>query len=113
MGKEAGQKRKSWNLSVPLLNNLITIKHMEENIYDQSIMAGIEPDTHFLQEVEVKYTPREDLKISEAIRVPEEAYNYIRPLFLPFVSHHEEVWMLLLNPAMKITGMSQIAKGGD
>lgn len=85
---------------------------MEDNIYDPVVLAGIEPDTHFLQEIEVRYTPREDVKFSGNIKTSAEAYKYIRLLFLPFLSHHEEVWILLLNQATKLIGMSQVAKGG-
>ena len=71
---------------------------MENNFYDGSVTAGIVPNTHFFQEVEVVYKPRKSLELSSKIR--------------SFMSHHEEVWMILLNSCMQIIGSSQVSKGG-
>lgn len=88
------------------------LKMMENTFYDESITGGIEPNTHFFQEVEVVYKPRKNLKLSSGIRCSRDAFLYIKEFFKSFVSHHEEVWMILLNSSMKIIGASQVAKGG-
>ena len=35
-----------------------------------------------------------------------------KEFFKSFMSHHEEVWMILLNSCMQIIGSSQVSKGG-
>ena len=70
---------------------------MENNFYDGSVTAGIVPNTHFFQEVEVVYKPRKSLELSSKIRCSRDAFLYIKEFFKSFVSHHEEVWMILLN----------------
>lgn len=85
---------------------------MENNFYDESLTAGIEPNAHFFQEVEVVYKPRTSLKLSPKIRCSRDAFLYIEEFFKSFVSHHEEVWMILLNSCMQIIGSSQVARGG-
>lgn len=85
---------------------------MENNFYDGSVTAGIEPNTHFFQEVEVVYKPRKSLELSSEIRCSRDAFLYIEEFFKSFMSHHEEVWMILLNSCMQIIGSSQVSKGG-
>lgn len=85
---------------------------MENNFYDGSVTAGIEPNTHFFQEVEVVYKPRKSLELSSEIRCSRDAFLYIKEFFKSFMSHHEEVWMILLNSCMQIIGSSQVSKGG-
>ena len=85
---------------------------MENNFYDGSVTAGIEPNTHFFQEVEVVYKPRKSLELSSKIRCSRDAFLYIKEFFKSFMSHHEEVWMILLNSCMQIIGSSQVSKGG-
>ena len=80
---------------------------MEENL-DLSTRPG----THLLQEVEVVYKPGKRLSTAPRIMNSGDAYHYIRGFFAPFVSHHEEVWAILLNSGHRIIGCSQIAKGG-
>ena len=85
---------------------------MENNFYDGSVTAGIVPNTHFFQEVEVVYKPRKSLELSSEIRCSRDAFLYIKEFFKSFMSHHEEVWMILLNSCMQIIGSSQVSKGG-
>ena len=85
---------------------------MENNFYDGSVTAGIVPNTHFFQEVEVVYKPRKSLELSSKIRCSRDAFLYIKEFFKSFMSHHEEVWMILLNSCMQIIGSSQVSKGG-
>lgn len=85
---------------------------MENNFYDGSVTAGIVPNTHFFQEVEVVYKPRKSLELSSEIRCSRDAFLYIEEFFKSFMSHHEEVWMILLNSCMQIIGSSQVSKGG-
>ena len=85
---------------------------MENNFYDGSVTAGIEPNTHFFQEVEVVYKPRKSLELSSKIRCSRDAFLYIKEFFKSFMSHQEEVWMILLNSCMQIIGSSQVSKGG-
>ena len=85
---------------------------MENNFYDGSVTAGIVPNTHFFQEVEVVYKPPKSLELSSKIRCSRDAFLYIKEFFKSFVSHHEEVWMILLNSCMQIIGSSQVSKGG-
>ena len=75
---------------------------MENNFYDGSVTAGIVPNTHFFQEVEVVYKPRKSLELSSKIRCSRDAFLYIKEFFKSFMSHHEEVWMILLNSCMQI-----------
>lgn len=85
---------------------------MENNFYDGSVTAGIVPNTHFFQEVEVVYKPPKSLELSSEIRCSRDAFLYIKEFFKSFMSHHEEVWMILLNSCMQIIGSSQVSKGG-
>ena len=85
---------------------------MENNFYDGSVTAGIVPNTHFFQEVEVVYKPPKSLELSSKIRCSRDAFLYIKEFFKSFMSHHEEVWMILLNSCMQIIGSSQVSKGG-
>ena len=68
---------------------------MENNFYDGSVTAGIVPNTHFFQEVEVVYKPRKSLELSSKIRCSRDAFLYIKEFFKSFMSHHEEVWMIV------------------
>ena len=74
---------------------------MENNFYDGSVTAGIVPNTHFFQEVEVVYKPRKSLELSSKIRCSRDAFLYIKEFFKSFMSHHEEVWMILLNSSRR------------
>ena len=51
---------------------------MENNFYDGSVTAGIVPNTHFFQEVEVVYKPRKSLELSSKIRCSRDAFLYIK-----------------------------------
>ena len=51
---------------------------MENNFYDGSVTAGIVPNTHFFQEVEVVYKPRKSLGLSSKIRCSRDAFLYIK-----------------------------------
>ena len=73
---------------------------MENNFYDGSVTAGIVPNTHFFQEVEVVYKPPKSLELSSKIRCSRDAFLYIKEFFKSFVSHHEEVWMILYQTAL-------------
>lgn len=74
--------------------------------------AGMVPNTHFVQEVEVVYKPRRDAGERVQIYSSRDVYSYARRLFENFMLHHEEVWVMMLNSAMKVIGVSQVAKGG-
>ena len=63
---------------------------MENNFYDGSVTAGIVPNTHFFQEVEVVYKPRKSLGLSSKIRCSRDAFLYIKEFFKSFMSHHDD-----------------------
>ena len=54
---------------------------MENNFSDGSVTAGIVPNTHFFQEVEVGYKPPKSLELSSKIRCPRDAFLYIKEFF--------------------------------
>lgn len=85
---------------------------MEENMYKSEVMEGIEPDTSFIQEVELSYKPEYDLRHCPTLNNSQEVYQYALPFFKPFISHHEEMWIILLNQASKVIGRAQLVKGG-
>lgn len=49
---------------------------------------------------------------SSKVTAAEDIYKLLQPIFQDFVEHHEEFWIVLLNRANKVLGVSQIGKGG-
>lgn len=65
-----------------------------------------------LAEISVSYKSTEFVRPSSKVTGADDVYKLLQPVFQDFVEHHEEFWIVLLNRANKVLGVSQIGKGG-
>lgn len=65
-----------------------------------------------LAEISVSYKSTQFVKPSSKVTAADDVYKLLQPIFQDFVEHHEEFWIVLLNRANKVLGVSQIGKGG-
>lgn len=65
-----------------------------------------------LAEISVSYKSMQFVQPSSKVTAAEDIYKLLQPIFQDFVEHHEEFWIVLLNRANKVLGVSQIGKGG-
>ena len=90
---------------------------MEEEILSPETFAGIEPCYEFdsltrVSEVKIVYRPIIQPEERPTATSQEEATKLMRPFFEPFIYHHEEAWVMLLNNAARVLGVSRICSGG-
>ena len=90
---------------------------MEEDILSPEILAGIEPCHEFehltrVAEVQVIYRPNIPPGDRPTAKDMKEATRLMRPFFEPFIYHHEETWVMLLDNALHVLGVSRVAAGG-
>jgi DNA repair protein RadC len=65
-----------------------------------------------LAEISVSYKSTQHANSAVKITMAADAFKLLQPIFQEFVEHHEEFWIVLLNRANKVIGISQIGKGG-
>jgi DNA repair protein RadC len=75
-------------------------------------MKKTKQSTSTLAEISVSYKSVQHANSTVKITMADDAFKLLQPLFQDFVEHHEEFWIVLLNRANKVLGVSQIGKGG-
>jgi DNA repair protein RadC len=65
-----------------------------------------------IAEVTIGYSSNVAPSERPSIQRSSDAEDILRPFFQPFIEHHEAFYILLLNRANKVLGVSKISEGG-
>lgn len=63
-------------------------------------------------EVTINYSCKIPVKDRYKVTKSEQAVDYMRPIFSPFMEHHEEFYVLLMNRANQVLGIHKVGQGG-
>ena len=65
-----------------------------------------------MPEITISY--KDNVKASERVKIlsSETSYSYLKPFYAECMEHHEESYVMFLNRANKVLGVSLISKGG-
>ena len=65
-----------------------------------------------MPEITISY--KDNVKASERVKMlsSQTSYSYLKPFYTECMEHHEESYVLFLNRANKVLGVSLISKGG-
>ena len=65
-----------------------------------------------MPEITISY--KDNVKASERVKIltPQSSYSHLKPFYTECMEHHEESYVLFLNRANKVLGVSLISKGG-
>ncbi len=70
--------------------------------------------TDYLTIPEITVTYKDQVKAADraAVYGAANSFEIFQPIYEDFVQHHEELWVMYLNQANKVLGVSQISKCG-